>query len=53
VRDLARAPLQITNDTSIKRTSFHRTGRICMISSHSQIARPRSMMLWLGMCAAS
>jgi hypothetical protein len=26
-RDLARAPLQIANDTSIKRTSFNRTGR--------------------------
>jgi len=24
-----------------------------MISSHSQIARPRSMMFWLGMCSAS
>ena len=26
VRDLARAPLQIANGTSIKRTSFNRTG---------------------------
>jgi hypothetical protein len=27
-------------------------GEICMISSHSQIVRPRSMMSWLGMYAA-
>jgi len=27
-------------------------GEICMISSHSQIVRPRSMIAWFGMSAA-
>jgi hypothetical protein len=52
VRDLARGPLQMTNDTSIKRTSFIEPGGICMISSLSQIVRPRSMIVWFGMYAA-
>jgi hypothetical protein len=48
-----RGPVANRQRRIYKAQLINRTGEICMIILHSQIAHPRSMMVWLGMCAAS